>query len=104
MVANMKEVGKMISDMEKPLKGIPMVIAIMVILLKESLKVRVFILGQMEKSMMEPGLEDLNKVMVFGEGCLMTHILENGLNLKLMVMVFIHGKMVIVMRENGILV
>jgi hypothetical protein len=100
----MKERGKKISDMEKRLRGIQTVIAIMVILRWVRLTEKVFILGPTVKFTMESGYKVSNKAMGSGEDFTTIHILGNGLNLKRMVMESTLGKMVIVMRVNGICV
>ena len=97
----MRELGKRILDMAKPLRDTLTIIVIMATLRWVRLMERVFTLGQMEKSMMENGCRDSNKVTVFGEDYTTIHTLANGLNLKLTGMEFTPGKMVIVMKVSG---
>ena len=67
-------------------------------------KVKVSILGLMEKFMMENGMQLLNMVMEFGKVSMVIAILESGINLELMDMECIHGQMETDMRVNGIFV
>ena len=63
----MKAIGNMICEMAKGLKGILIIIRILVSLNMARHMEKVYILGQMVKSMMENGIRDLNKEMAYGK-------------------------------------
>lgn len=67
MEDNMRDVGLQIWEMEKVLNDIQMVIHTLDNLNKEKLTEKEFILGKMEKFMMENGTKAWNKDMVYGK-------------------------------------
>jgi hypothetical protein len=67
----------------------------------EKLMVKVFILGKMERFMMESGIKASSMVMEFGKDSMGILILENGDILKQKVMGCTLGKMEIDMKVNG---
>lgn len=97
----MRESGRMMSDMEKALKGIKTTINMKGNFKMEKLMVKGFILGSMEKYMMANGKMESKMDMVFGKEFLGILILESGRTARLMVMEFINGKMEISMKESG---
>ena len=62
---------------------------------------KVYILGLMERYMMESGRMELKMAMVYGKEYLGILIQVNGKILKQMGMVYISGKMVTDMKVNG---
>ena len=71
------------------------------IFIKAKLMVKEFIIGLMEKNMMESGKMESKMDTECGEVFSATPILVNGKTLKQMVMEFISGKMVIGMKAPG---
>lgn len=70
----------------------------------ERLMEKEFIIGLMERFMMENGGMELKKVMECGEAFLVIRILDNGRIVKLMDMEYINGKMETDMKALGSIV
>ena len=74
----MKELGKMIFDMEKDSNVMRMVTHILATLELVKLMEKEFIHGKMEKFLMDNGIKDLSTATVFGKGYMEILLLENG--------------------------
>ena len=98
----MRDIGWMISEMEKDLRDILMAILTLEILRLVKRMEMEFIHGRMERYMMENGTKDSNMDMASGKELVMTLMLASGLSQKLMVSDYTNGLMVTNMRENGI--
>ena len=70
----MKEFGRMIKEMEKGLRDMPMAILTLVTLVKAKLMGREFTPGKMEKCLMVSGTKDLNMVMEYGKEFMEIHL------------------------------
>lgn len=97
----MKDNGSMTIEKEKEWNDIVMEINMKEIFIMERLMVKEFIIGRMERFMMENGGMESRKVMECGEAFLEIHILVNGRIVKLMDMEYINGKMETDMKALG---
>jgi hypothetical protein len=97
----MKDNGKMTNGMVMAMKCSRMVTYIMAPIIKVNLMEKVYIPGQMAKSMTGSGSWASKMGMESGEVKEAIHILVSGLMVKLRVMEYIFGKIKINMKVNG---
>jgi hypothetical protein len=100
----MKGNGSMILGKERVWKDIVMEINMKEIFIMVKLMEKEFIIGLMERSMMENGEMELRKVMECGEAFLVIHILVNGRIVRQMDMEYTNGKMETGMKVLGSIV
>lgn len=100
----MKGNGSMILGKERVWKDIVMEINMKEIFIMVKLMEKEFIIGLMEKSMMENGEMELRKVMECGEAFLVIHISVNGRIVRQMDMEYTNGKMETGMKVLGSIV
>ncbi len=100
----MKGNGSMILGKERVWKDIVMEINMKEIFIMVKLMEKEFIIGLMERSMMENGEMELRKVMECGEAFLVIHISVNGRIVRQMDMEYTNGKMETGMKVLGSIV
>jgi hypothetical protein len=100
----MKGNGSMILGKERVWKDIVMEINMKEIFIMVKLMEKEFIIGLMERSMMENGEMELRKVMECGEAFLVIHISVNGRIVRQMDMEYTNGKMETGMKVLGLIV
>jgi len=96
-----KDNGEMTREKAKEWKDIQMEINMKEIFIREKLMEKEYIIGQMEKFMMESGKMVLKKDTECGKEFLEILILDNGKTQRQMVMEFINGKMETDMKDLG---